>query len=106
MAGLRKYDHDAILNLRAQGLGPAAIAARLDVPHSGVLSVISDARRRGDARSKRPISNAPEQDRSDVGRPGVMVIRVATTGLDYGLPKMVQVSLPRLSILDGWTGAA
>lgn len=106
MAGLRKYDHDAILNLRAQGLGPAAIAARLDVPHSGVLSVISDARRRGDARSKRPISAAPEQGRPDAQRPGVMVIRVATMDRVGGDARKVPVSLPRLSILEGWTGAA
>lgn len=102
MAGLRKYDHNAILDLRAQGLGPSATAARLGMTTEAVHSVIADARRRGDARARRPAVASAEPVVAD--RPNVLVVHVATTDRLGGNARKAPVSLPRLSILEGWTG--
>lgn len=107
MAPARQYDHEAILNLRAKGLPIRDIADRLHIRLNAVSSVLQMARQRGDKRAAPRVEpRKPGTVRTEEPREGVMVIEVATTGRDYGLPKMVPVSLPRLSILEGWTGAA
>jgi hypothetical protein len=107
MTPAREYDHDAILNLRASGLPVGDIASRLRIRIGVVSSTIREARERGDARALAHIEpRKPGTIRTEAPREGIMVIAVATTGRDYGLPKMVPVSLPRLSILAGWTGAS
>lgn len=105
MAVARKYDHDAVLNLRAQGTKPSEIARRFNMSLEAVRYILVAAIRRGDDRATPPAAPIAIH-RPEPVREGVMVIRVATTGRDYGLPKMVPVSLPRLSILEGWTGAS
>ena len=103
MAGLRKYDHDAVLNLRAQGLGPTAIANRTGMSPGTVQGVITDARRRGDVRAQCPVM-AGAAESAEQPRPNVLVVHVPTTDGVNGQGRTMPVSLPRLKFLAGWAG--
>lgn len=110
MGRQRKFDHDAILDLRGRGMVPKNIAARLGIAVGSVEAVIRIARDRGDHRAMRAFRSAsvaetPEEVQP-ADRPGVMVIYVATLGRNDGLAQKVPVSLPRLSILGDWQGRA
>lgn len=104
----RKHDHEKILKLRDLGLKPGEIAERLGVKPSQVYDAVRTFKMKAGTVQSRPTPSAPRITRPALDdRPGVMVITVATKNLDGdGLPKRMPVSLPRLSILDGWTGAA
>ena len=107
----RKYDHDLILNLCAQGKRPSEVARRLGMPLEAVRYIRFAAIRRGDVRATPKAAPAARSSASsgqeEPPRPGVMVITVPSAKLDgEGAPKRIRISLPRLSILEGWTGAA
>lgn len=104
----RKHDHEKILKLRDMGLKPGEIAERLGVKPSHVYDAVRTFKLKAGTIQPRatPAQPARRPTFSD-DRPGVIVITVATKNLDGdGLPKRMPVSLPRLSILDGWIGRA
>lgn len=106
MGAPRKLDHDVVLNLLASGLRQVDIARRIGAEVAQVNGVVERARKKGDPRTVKPRDAAgkPHTVR-DVGRPGVMVVAVSTMWRD-GTVRSSEVSLPRLSILSGWTGRA
>lgn len=106
MANHRKLDHDVVLTLLASGMRQVDIARRIGAQVAQVNGVVERARKKGDPRAakERGVAHKPPVTR-DVGRPGVMVVAVSTMWRD-GTVRLSEVSLPRLSILDGWTGRA
>ena len=105
----RKHDHEKILKLRDMGLKPGEIAERLGVKPSHVYDAVRTFKKKAGMIQSRatPAQPVRRPQTQEDDRPGVMVITVATKNLDGdGLPKRMPVSLPRLSILDGWTGRA
>jgi len=106
MANHRKLDHDMVLNMLADGVRQVDIARRIGAEVAQVNGVVERARKKGDPRAmkERAAAHKPHTVR-DVGRPGVMVVAVSTMWRD-GTVRSSEVSLPRLSILDGWTGRA
>ena len=104
MGNHRKFDHDAILNLLAGGISQAEIAKRIGMSAPGVSQIVNKARVGGDPRvaKKRDVSHKLPVKRG-VSRPDAMTVNVTTMWRD-GTVVATPITLPRLSILDGWTG--
>lgn len=104
MAAPRKFDHDMILNLFAGGMSQAEIAKRIGAKPAQVHGIVERARHKGDPRTakKRDVAHKPPVTRA-VSRPDVMTVSVSTMWRD-GTVVATPITLPRLSILDGWTG--
>ena len=108
MARPRLHDHEVVLNMLAGGMRATEIAARIGATPAQIHGITERARRKGDPRAvkKRDVAHKEPVTRP-VDRPGVMVVNVTCTKhTTDGTLKSVPVSLPRLSILDGWTGSA
>lgn len=108
MANHRKLDHDMVLNLLADGVRQVDIARRIGAKVAQVNGVVERARKKGDPRAmkERAAAHKPPVTRAAT-RTDVVVINVpCTKHTTDGTPRSAPVSLPRLSILSGWTGRA
>jgi phosphoglycerate dehydrogenase-like enzyme len=103
MGASRKYDHEAVLSLRQRGRKVCDIAKSLKIRSAVVSSILRMARERGDERAALKPKAEPEPA---LERDDVIVVCVPTTDRDHGMNRKAAVSLPRLSILGDWTGAA
>lgn len=103
MAG-RQYDHDAVLRLRHGGMSIRRIATTLKMRSNAVSLILREAIARGDERATPGAGFSANQPAPE--RDHVIVVVVPTTDRDCGMNRKACVSLPRLSFLSGWTGAA